>query len=1016
MNHLIHRVHISVEKSVDESRSDNETGFVVSSSVSGTMEIQELQNRVEETSLEDPQLPRYIGRLGTALLKQYREGGDLANLEAAVKNLQHTVDLTPEGHSDRARYLHDLGVALTDRYRCLGEPNDVEVAVKNLQEALDLTSKGHQHRAQHLQSLAASLNTRFRCKGDFNDVQAALQANQEAVDITPKGHPDRARHLLSLAASFTERYRRLGDVNDLHSAVQADQEAVNITPRGDPNRAMYLGSLAISFWHQYRRMGKMRDLQLAMQANQDAIEITPKGHPERAGRVLSRAFLYKERYQRLGDPNDLQVAFHADQTVVDLTPNGHPERALRLQSLAVSFKDQYRRLGDINDLQAGLRADQEAVSLTPKGHPQRAYCLQSLAVSFKDLYQRIGDLNNLQAAFQADREAVDIIPKDDPERAGLLHSLAVSLTERYRRLGDINDLEAALQVDEEAVGLTPEGQPERSYRLQNLAVAFFDKYRKLGRPENLQASHEHYAKSFESSTSTPERSWKAALDWASISNEFKSSNCIIAYSKAFHLLAEILWIGNDIDVRHEAIHRFDIGTVSSAAVKACIDFGELSSAVEIMEQGLGITFQQMLQLRTDLDGIHPDQAHRLQVLSSQLYSGTSLDPKAIATERQELLETIRQQPGLEYFLLPKPYKVLRNTAKGGPVILLNSHHHHCDGLIISGPNSDPVHVPLPGVTLDGLKSQQEALKRLLSNCNVRTREASDSSRLFGCRELFGSKTREDCFKELLAWIYEYVVTPVYKVLESLGIHNGRLWWLLTGAFSGLPLHASPPTNQFIHSYTATLGSLLDANIKEPCSPPTLGIVGVTHTGGRSNFLPGIAQEVKNILSVVNKSHVQCLEGQQATVDAVKLRLQDCSWIHLACHGVQDLIEPAKSHLLLYEGSLELKIILQMNLSNAEFVFLAACQTAMGDSKLVNESFHLGGGFIAAGFRGAIATMWSMKDSDGPLVAESVYSHLFREGRQPQATDAAEALQLAVEELKAKKVPFERWIPFIHMGI
>jgi CHAT domain-containing protein len=183
-----------------------------------------------------------------------------------------------------------------------------------------------------------------------------------------------------------------------------------------------------------------------------------------------------------------------------------------------------------------------------------------------------------------------------------------------------------------------------------------------------------------------------------------------------------------------------------------------------------------------------------------------------------------------------------------------------------------------------------------------------------------------------------------------------------------------------------------------------------------NFLKGVAQEVKDILSVIPTRCVDSLEGEHATVDAVKQKLQDCSWLHLACHGKQDLIDPTKSHLLLYGGILELETILRMDLSNAQVVFLAACQTAMGDGELVNESFHLGGGFIAAGFRGAIGTLWSMKDQDGPLVAKNVYSHLFRDGRQPQATDAAEALQLAVQELKRRKVPYERWIPFIHMGV
>ncbi|KAJ7687853.1 CHAT domain-containing protein [Mycena rosella] len=170
------------------------------------------------------------------------------------------------------------------------------------------------------------------------------------------------------------------------------------------------------------------------------------------------------------------------------------------------------------------------------------------------------------------------------------------------------------------------------------------------------------------------------------------------------------------------------------------------------------------------------------------------------------------------------------------------------------------------------------------------------------------------------------------------------------------------------------------------------------------------------MSIIPHSQVQSLEGHQATVDAVKLQLEDFSWVHLACHGKQDLIKPTKSHLLLYGGVLELETILCMPLSNAEFVFLAACQTAMGDAQLINESFHLGGGFIAAGFRSAIGTLWSMNDRDGPLVAEIVYSHLFREGQQAQASNTAEALLLAVDELKARKVPYERWIPFIHMGI
>ncbi|KAJ6517849.1 CHAT domain-containing protein, partial [Mycena vulgaris] len=147
--------------------------------------------------------------------------------------------------------------------------------------------------------------------------------------------------------------------------------------------------------------------------------------------------------------------------------------------------------------------------------------------------------------------------------------------------------------------------------------------------------------------------------------------------------------------------------------------------------------------------------------------------------------------------------------------------------------------------------------------------------------------------------------------------------------------------------------------------------------------------------------------------AVTQQLQHCSWIHLACRGIQDTAEPTQRHLLLYGGSLELGTILRMPLPKTEFAFLAACQTAMGDRELDR-------GFIAAGFRSVIGTLWSMNDQDRQFIAEAFYSHLFRDGRQSQASETAEALHLAlhlaVKALNEKNVPYERWVPFIHMDV
>ncbi|KAJ6575609.1 CHAT domain-containing protein [Mycena vulgaris] len=965
------------------------------------LSLQHFQEAVDLTVNENSKVLRamYLQTLAVALRDRYERFGDIKDLEAMIKIRKEALDLIPKGHSDRALHLRNLAIVLRDRYQRFGDLPSLNEALEKFQEAVDLVKDKLSSRAEYLQSLAGCFDDRYQRLGDLKDLETALHNFQLAVELTPAGHPNQARCLHSIAASFLDRYNRLGDLEDLEAAVKNFQEALELTPEGHPDRVGYLQGLSACLHNRYLRLGNLGDLDIMLQTAKEAVELTPEGHPARAEHIESLASACAHRYKRLGDLNDLETALQRGQAALDLTPEDHPFRPQYLQALALSYRDRYRRSGDLKDLEMTLQKRQEAVQLAPEGHPNTASHLEELAISFHDQYQRLGDPKDLEIASEKFQQALNLLPENHSARARHIQTVAISIRDRYRRFGDPKDLEVSTEKFKEAVDLTPIGDPERSARLQSLAISHIDQYYRFRKPEDLEAVHTLYDASFKTTISDPEFSWKEALYWASFSEKFHPSDCSTAYSAAFRLLPEILWIGHSIPLRHNAIRRLDIAQVTSTAARTLVNLSDLTSAVEIMEQGLATTFQQMLQLPTGIDKLQPDQADTFRMLSAKIYSGEFSDSLDLVNQRNELLQNIRRQPGLEYFLLPKPYDVLRTASKGGPIILLNSHQDQCDAILIPNPASKPLHIAFPNVTIDLLRSQRDMLKNILGN-SVRTREQSESTRLFARRERLINKTNEELFTEMC------------------DIYGGRLWWLPTGAFTGLPLHASPPDNRFIHSYTTTLGSLIDAHAKKSASAiHKLGVVGVTHTGwGRLNYLRGVHQEVENILSIFNTPDVHCLEGQEATVDAVKQELQNCAFIHLACHGKQDLAEPTKSHLQLYGGILELETILQMPLSNAEFVFLAACQTAMGDSELVNESFHLGGGFIAAGFRGAIGTLWSIYDTDGPLVAQVVYSHLFRDGQQSQATDAAEALQLAVNELKARKVPYERWIPFVHMGI
>ncbi|KAJ7794827.1 hypothetical protein B0H13DRAFT_1935106 [Mycena leptocephala] len=86
--------------------------------------------------------------------------------------------------------------------------------------------------------------------------------------------------------------------------------------------------------------------------------------------------------------------------------------------------------------------------------------------------------------------------------------------------------------------------------------------------------------------------------------------------------------------------------------------------------------------------------------------------------------------------------------------------------------------------------------------------------------------------------------------------------------------------------------------------------------------------------------------------------------------------------------------------------------------LEEESVHLSAGMLLAGYRGVIATMWTIMDSDAPDVANDVYEHLFKMS-PPDPAQAAEALHLAVQKLRrgsSSKKSFFHWVPFIHVGV
>ena len=169
-----------------------------------------------------------------------------------------------------------------------------------------------------------------------------------------------------------------------------------------------------------------------------------------------------------------------------------------------------------------------------------------------------------------------------------------------------------------------------------------------------------------------------------------------------------------------------------------------------------------------------------------------------------------------------------------------------------------------------------------------------------------------------------------------------------------------------------------------------------------------------------------LEDSAATTGHVTNEMKRYSWVHFACHAIQDQADPLKSGVHLHDGRLELFEMMKQQTPNANLAFLSACQTGTGDEALSDEVVHLAAGLLAAGYRGVVGTMWSIKDYYGPDIAEAFYQYLLDqttekgEGLWLDSASAAHALDESTRRIREKLGDTEdallTWVPYVHFGV
>ncbi|KAK7712431.1 hypothetical protein SLS64_004815 [Diaporthe eres] len=868
---------------------------------------------------------------------RFEQSHDTKDIDSVVGLTRMLAEMAHIDDPLRSCKFHHLSQDLYQHFKHSKNLAKLDEAIAAASFAVNMTPADHGHMVEHLVAQGQLLDRRFQETNQLEDIDEAIDIAKRVLKATTEDDPKRAHRLHQHGERLGGRSGRTGLMPDLHQAIEEIMKSIEITPMDDPDRSGPLNCLAIWFGRRFEILGSSNDLKQAIKNAQEAVEITAPGHPRYGMNSNTLANLLGLQFARTRDPRVLAEAIQAAEAALNECPEDSDERPCRLHGLSELLETRYEHQKSLEDLERAIENATISATSTPEGHSHQSVHLDGYAKLLERRFLRDGVRADLDKAINSSRRAVEATPANHLHAADLLGTLGLLLKRRHELLQDLNDFEESLSCFRKSWECTNASPSIRIQAAKNAAELL-----------------------------------AAQLNWAESSDLLQSAVELIPLVSPRSL--------DHVDKQYAL---GELSGLASRAAAAVLNHSNCAyDALKLLELGRNVIGGHLLEMRNNdvfaLGELDEELAKRFVSLRDELDAVVTMgsDEKPFAWEARnrrreradqefrEVIEKIRTRPGFANFLKPPTAEDIRAAASQGPIVVVNASPYRCDAFIIEAQQIRSLR--LDGVTIHDIMANVERLR---------------TTRL----------------PSVLEWSWAAIACPILTALSFnqpvLDDKWSRLWWVLTGPLSHLPMHAAGRHDQghretvldrVISSYASSVKSILydrKRRVRNAVgnTPGNAVLISMSNTPGHSPLqftAPEIA-EVKSICPSLNLNAVT----PTLRKDDVLRHLSLCETFHFAGHGMSDPSEPSKSSLYLDDwqsNPLTVGDLRELKLRETApwLGYLSACSTGeIRAEKLVDETIHLVSAYQLAGFRHVVGTLWEVSDEYCVDMAKAFYEEL-----------------------------------------